>query len=80
MAGISDFTFDDVEGGITFVVKGDGEVLYRSKLTKKGDRVFNISVNIDGVDSLTLETEYSGEGGRRRAPVAVWINPVVSRR
>jgi hypothetical protein len=51
-----------VGGTVTFVVVGDGRVLYESPLRKSIDPALPISVDVGGVRSLTLRVTDGGDG------------------
>ena len=49
-------------GSVTFVVVGDGKVLYESGLRRSVDPALPISVDVTGVKSLVLRTTDGGDG------------------
>ncbi|WP_196777871.1 glycoside hydrolase family 97 catalytic domain-containing protein [Lentzea aerocolonigenes] len=49
-------------GSVTFVVVGDGRVLYESPLRKSVDPALAVSVDVSGVKSLTLRVTDGGDG------------------
>ncbi|MCP2250646.1 glycoside hydrolase family 97 catalytic domain-containing protein [Lentzea aerocolonigenes] len=51
-----------VGGTVTFVVVGDGRVLYESPLRKSVDPALPVSVDVGGVRSLTLRVTDGGDG------------------
>ncbi len=71
-----------VEGGVDFVVAGDGKVLWRSGMMKKNDKPKRVVTPIKGVNRLVLRVEPSVEVGRtgrgRIGPLAVWAEAKVS--
>lgn len=58
-----------------FVVKGDGQELYRSALIKTGQAASHIKVQIDGVQEFSLSTE-AGEDDIA-CDHTNWLNPVL---
>jgi hypothetical protein len=63
-------------GSVTFVIKGDGKELWRSRTLKDGQcRPF--SVELDGIKTLELITEDGGDG--TGADWGMWFEPTLSR-
>jgi hypothetical protein len=80
--GISDFNGPREAEGVKgrFRILGDGIVLYTSPVMSPGDMPRSVTINISGVDKLTLEcVDVSGMSQGRRSPSGVWINPVVAK-
>jgi hypothetical protein len=71
----------DTEGGdqnkVSFVIKGDGRELYRSKPKGKYDLPESILVSIKGVNKLSLIIQK--EGDSNNGLHADWLNPVLIR-
>jgi len=63
-------------GSAVFIVMGDDKVLYQSELVK-GNTTVDLSVDVQGVDTLELMVE-SGKQGNARC-WSVWGNPRLSR-
>ncbi len=63
-------------GSAVFIMKGNGKVLYQSELVK-GNKTVDVSVHVQGVDTLELLVE-SGKQGNARC-WAVWGDPRLSR-
>ena len=62
------------ESPLTFMVKGDGRVLWKSTPLQKGGQVLSCAVPIEGVDRLELEVHCPGGLGNGHS---VWIDPEV---
>jgi hypothetical protein len=60
--GVDDAT-QDAAGSVEFVVAGDGKELWRSGEMKKSEAAKGVSVNVAGVERLTLRVA-GGEGSR----------------
>src|SRR5205085_176548 len=59
-------------GSVTFVVLGDGEVLWKSPSIESRGVVAACQVNVKGVKILQLKTQASG---RAHGAHAVWLDP-----
>ncbi len=75
LVGISDNA--RTEFALVYVVYGDGQELYRSKLMRVGDAPERVDIDVTGVLRLRLEVE---EGGEDRLvdygpQNAFWVNP-----
>jgi hypothetical protein len=73
-AGLCDGTL--YFGAAIFTVKGDGKVLFRSRVLKDGESQ-PVQVDISQVETLELLTEVVE--GREMAPWALWVDPQVRR-
>jgi len=75
----TDFGLDDeadCEGNVAvFIVKGDGQELYKSALIKIDQAAIHIKVQIDGIQELTLSTEAGGDD--IACDHTNWLNPVL---
>lgn len=67
---------DGHDGSVKFKVTGDGKLLWESKVVKSGETVF-FSVDLSGVDELTLLTEDGGDGSS--SDWSLWLEPMLSR-
>lgn len=67
---------DEFGGSITFVVTGDGEVLWKSPPVKSRGTVVFCDVNVKGVKTLQLKTQAMGQAVSGHA---VWLDPSISR-
>ena len=63
-------------GTVTFVVKGDGKVLWRSSPIKKKEQSQLCTASVEGVVTIELSAECPGSNHYAHA---VWLDPVVSR-
>jgi hypothetical protein len=52
---------DAVPGTCTFVVEGDGKVLFESPVLKEGDAPLPVEVSVAGVKCLSLRTTNGGD-------------------
>jgi len=63
-------------GSVVFVIKADGKVLWRSKLTKSG-KLHRYDVDINGKQNLELIVENGGDGNA--SDWGVWLEPNLQR-
>jgi hypothetical protein len=66
----------EAETPVTFLVHGDGRLLWRSQAVRSRSEAQTCSVSVQGVDVLILEVECPGDP---RGAHAVWIEPHVVR-
>jgi hypothetical protein len=67
---------DHTDGSVVFVVKGDGQELFRSKVVK--DHVArDVDVSLEKVQQLELLVEDGGDGNR--SDWGVWLSPTLER-
>jgi NPCBM/NEW2 domain-containing protein len=64
------------ESSLTFMVKGDGKVLWRSKPVQKKGHSQLCEASVEGVVTLELLVECPGSNGYDHS---VWLDPLVSR-
>ncbi|HEX7375881.1 MAG TPA: NPCBM/NEW2 domain-containing protein [Pirellulales bacterium] len=67
---------DGHDGSVTFVIKGDGQELFRSPRISDHE-LREQTVDVKGIDLLELVVEDSGDGNR--GDWGVWLNPRVRR-
>ena len=65
------------DGQVEFVLKGDGEELFKSPLMTKKDEPKAVTADIQGITILTLRVNRGPKGGT--GDDAVWVNAKVSR-
>jgi serine/threonine protein kinase len=74
VVSLNDGPFES-ESPITFVVRGDGRVVWQSKPVKSQRDEQAFTVSVVGVDRLTIE---AGVDGRPEGAHAVWIDPLLT--
>jgi hypothetical protein len=67
---------DGTDGSVVFIVKGDGQELYRSKVVKD-HAARDIDVSLEKVRQLELLVEDGGDGNR--SDWGVWLSPRLER-
>jgi hypothetical protein len=60
-AGLPDYV-SGTAASVTFVVEGDGRVLWESPIIRGGEPVIDLDVDISGVDTLILKIQDAGDG------------------
>ncbi len=73
-AAIDDSAKDGSRTPLTFSVKGDGRILWKSNPIQKPGQPQNCLVPVEGVDRLELEVSCPGDN---RGAHAVWVDPQV---
>ena len=59
VVGIDDSITPKGGGSVVFRIKGDGRVLFVSNVVRGGDAPLSISIDVSGVNVLTLECDYA---------------------
>lgn len=67
---------EGMNGTVLFRIRGDGRVLWQSKVAKRGE-LLPFDVSLAGVRSLVLETTDGGDGGS--GDWGLWLDPQIIR-